>query len=114
MSGSIGQFAIRTAIVVAAVIITFGVALLLVDSFVEARIEQLQATIKASTKIGGKQFWSKIEEELEKQSDTKADLSPEKKQKLLAEIRVLSNRWRPFIQEVITVASPDAKEPAKQ
>lgn len=114
MSGSIGQFAIKTATVAVAVIITFGVAVLLVDSFVEARIEQLQATINASTKIGGKQFWSKIEDELEKQSDPKADLSPEKKQKLLAQIRVLSNRWRPFIQEGIAVASPDAKEPARQ
>jgi hypothetical protein len=51
---------------------------------------------------------------LENQADPQSDLSPEKKQKLLAQIRTLSDRWRPFIQEALSDFSSDIKEPAKQ
>jgi hypothetical protein len=114
MTGNIGQFAIKTAIVAGAIIGTFWMTLSMADSYAEARIVQLRDTIETATKIGGKQFWARIEQQLELLSDPKAELSPEKKQKLLAEIHVLSIRWRPFIQEVIAFASPDVKEPPKQ
>ena len=105
--GNIGQFAIKAVIVSITIILTLWAALAIMDNFVEARLE-------ASGKIGGRQFWAKIERELEKQADPKSDLSPEKKQKLLAQIRTVADRWHPFIREVMSAASQDEKNPAKQ
>jgi hypothetical protein len=47
--------------------------------------------------IGGARFWEKIEHELDSAADPSADLPPEKKERLLNDVRVIVARWRPFI-----------------
>jgi hypothetical protein len=111
--GTIGEFAVKTVIVALAVIAAFAVTFFIIDHMAEVRIAQLRATIEASSKIGGRQFWTKLEQELERQADPALDLSPEKKRKILAQIKTLSDRWRPFILEAASAVSCDVKEPAK-
>jgi hypothetical protein len=49
---------------------------------------------------GGPQFWGKIEQKLDRAADVSSDLPPEKKQKLINDVRVIVARWRPFIDAV--------------
>jgi hypothetical protein len=111
----IKQFIIKTAIISGAIILTFAGLLWIADSYVQDYLGQLQSAIQTTSqvKIGGHQFWSKIEDELDKQADPGSDMPPETKQKLLADIRVLADRWRPFVQAALSVAPKDANEPAK-
>jgi hypothetical protein len=44
------------------------------------------------TKVGGAQFWAKVEGELERATDPAHDIPPEKKRKLLSQIHVLVER----------------------
>lgn len=43
-------------------------------------------------------FWRGIAQQLDKQAASH-DLQPAKKQRLLSDIRVLADRWRPFVRE---------------
>lgn len=49
------------------------------------------------TTIGGRKFWARIEQELDRAAAPASDLSPERKQKLVNDIRVIVARWRPVI-----------------
>ena len=110
---TVTQFAAKTAIVCAAVLVVLWVVSNLVSDIIEQRTAELYrvvAEIKqtvADTKIGGREFWTNAERALEKQAAPENELSPEKKKKILAEIRTISNRWRPFIQEVLQAAAPE-------
>jgi len=75
-------------------------------------LDRSKATIETASKIGGRAFWTRLEDEIERQADPRLELSPEKKQKLLAQIRTISDRWRPFILELVSTA--DANQPAKR
>ena len=48
--------------------------------------------------LGGRQFWTKIENELHRAAAPSSDLSPENKQRLLNDVRTIAARWRPFIE----------------
>lgn len=103
---SIEAFAFKTVIVVAAIF--------LVVTYLDYVAEQRLAALHESfTHVGGRAFWSSVEQEIAKQADPKSDLSPEEKQKLLAQIRAISNRWRPFISEALAAFEGRA-EPPKQ
>ena len=52
------------------------------------------------TKVGGAQFWAKVDGELERGTDPAHEIPPEKKKKLLSQIHVLVERWRPFVAEI--------------
>jgi len=51
-------------------------------------------------KVGGAQFWEKLERELGRAADPAYEIPPEKKRKLLSQIHVLVERWRPFMAEI--------------
>ena len=106
--GNIREFAIKAAIVSVAAIFPIWFAL----TIIETRLPELRDF--AASKVSSRYVLAKIEWELEMQAKPDAEFSPEQKQKMLANIKILSDRWRPFIQEAIAVASHDAKEPAKQ
>ncbi len=105
----IRQFAIKTGIVACACVIAFIIVLSYLDDLVQDRVDQIRGAIHSqirgvtgpSGRIGGREFWAKIEKALDEQADPKNDLSPEKRQKLLAQIRTISDRWRPFIAEAL-------------
>ena len=106
--GPIAQFALKTAIVAVAIVLSAWIMLDVLEGFVTRRMEQLETTIRSATVIGGRQFWTKLEEELDKIADPRTDISPEKKRKILSQITVISDRWRPFLSEAAASIAGDA------
>ena len=111
--GPIGQFALKTAIVAVAIVLSAWVMLDVLDGFATRRMQQLETTIRSATVIGGRQFWTRLEDELDKLADPRADISPEKKRKILSQIKVISDRWRPFLSEVASSITGDAGQPGR-
>jgi hypothetical protein len=97
---SIAHFAAKTCIV--ALVISFCtifVANWLIRSLEDSTDRTISAQLAkmAEIPIGGARFWEKIERALDSAADPSSDLPPEKKQKLLNDVRVIAARWRPFI-----------------
>ena len=109
--GPIGLFLIKTVIVSAAIVLSFWILLDVVDGFATRRMEQLERTVRAATSVGGRQFWTKLEGQLDKLADARTDFPPEKKAKILSQIRAISDRWRPFLQEAAAAIEGDAPKP---
>lgn len=98
-----GQFALRAFIVtalIAGAVIVSGVVL---SSRVEAIVDRTLAQSEKFTKIGGRQFWSKLEAELDRMADPRYGLPEEKKKKLLSDIRSIAAQLRPFVAEIAPV-----------
>jgi hypothetical protein len=106
--GPIGQFALKTAIVAVAIVLSAWIMLDVLEGFATRRMEQLETAMRSATVIGGRQFWTKLEDELDKLADPRTDISPEKKRKILSQIKVISDRWRPFLSEAASAISGDA------
>jgi len=107
--GDIAQFAVKTCIV--AIVIsasTIFVANWIMESLETSATRGLRALreeIRAEfqkTPIGGPRFWGKVEQELDRAADPASDLPPDKKQKLVNDVRVITARWRPFVDAVTT------------
>jgi hypothetical protein len=98
----LGLFAFKTAIVAAAILLSAWITLDMLDDFANRRMQQFDSTIRSA--FGGKQFWTKLEDELDRLADPRSDLSPQKKQKILSQIKIISARWRPFLAEARAAA----------
>jgi hypothetical protein len=96
-SQGLAQFALKVGIVVVLV----AAAIVLTSNLIATKLESTrlawQATLQDYTKIGGAQFWSKVERSLDQLADPKSEMPEEKRQKILSNIRVLRDRWWPFI-----------------
>ena len=101
----IRQFIVKTAVVVLAIIAVL--------SFLDNLVEQRVAQIQSAAKIGGREFWTGLERELERQADPRTDISPEKKQKIISEVRIVADRWRPLISDLQAAIGGGAAEKAK-
>jgi hypothetical protein len=101
----IGHFLLKTIILCGGIVACAWIMLKLLDDFASRRIEQLEGTV-----IGGNRFWTKLERELDRLADPKTDLTPEKKQKILSQIKLISDRWRPFLLEATSAIEGDTKK----
>jgi hypothetical protein len=111
--GPMGQFALKTAIVSAAIVLSAWIMLDMLDDFASRRMQQLETTMRSATAVGGREFWTKLEAELDRLADPRADIPPEKRQKILSQIKVISDRWRPFLSEATSTIAGDAGQPAR-
>lgn len=120
---SIAQFAVKTGIVAAACFLVFVFTVMYLDSVIDSRVEQFRSATKlvwtkleaagtSATKLGGRDFWTKLERELDNQASPAADLPAAKKKKILAEIRVVADRWRPFVKEALSAITGETEKPA--
>jgi hypothetical protein len=100
-SQGLAQFTLKVGIVVALIAIAIVITTNLVAAKIETTRLAWQATIQEHTKIGGAQFWSKVEKGLDQLADPKSEMPEEKRQKILSNIRVLRDRWWPFIAEAV-------------
>ncbi len=94
-------FAVKVCI--AAAITVFAVNWIVTSTVktVEASTARTLANIKTSVgPIGGRQFWRRVEEQLDRAADPASDLPPEKKKKLLNDLRTITARWHPFLAVV--------------
>ena len=105
-SGSdLSRFAMKAGIVVCLVVAALAISSVLIASKVERSIGSIK-----SVKFGGHQFWTRLENELNRMARTD-DLPEAKKQKLLADIRAIAAKWRPFIVEIQSVLGDPSKPP---
>src|SRR5882724_9736170 len=101
-AGQLRVFALKVVIAVgiitAAVVIGTGILVARVEASIDRTVYSVRTQIgpMANGKIGGSQFWAKIESELERAASSDKDLTPEKQEKLLANIRSIVARVRPF------------------
>lgn len=102
----IGTFLVKTVIVVVAI----GGLLTYLDVLVKNRVELIESRMESLRQsvgpMGGRAFWAEVERKIDSLADPASDLPPEKKQKILRNIRVLSERWRPFVDAAI---APESK-----
>jgi hypothetical protein len=84
-------------------------AIILASSLILRQAEQvgnrLAEVVERSTKVGGSQFWSKVEAELDKAADPSRTLSPEKQKQLLDKLRRITGQWKPFAAEAYAIIS---------
>lgn len=98
----IGRFAMKASIVAALTLLVIGIS----GALVANRIEASVTTMIGSDRIGGRQFWTGLERALESAADPANEMPPERQKKLLSNIHVLVNRYRPFVAEVSQLFSP--------
>jgi hypothetical protein len=96
-SHGLAQFALKVGIIVTLVAIVIVVTTNLVATKIESTRAAWQTTIQEHSKIGGAQFWSKIEKGLDQLADPKSEMPEDKRQKILSDIRAIRDRWWPFI-----------------
>ena len=98
------NFLIRTcmigAVITACTLFTVDWIIGSVEESFARSIKSLQQTWVESlqqTSIGGRKFWARLEEELDNAASPASDLPPERKQKLINNVRIIAARWRPLI-----------------
>ena len=107
----LGQFTLKALIIIGLITGAFILWAALLIPRIERVAENTEAKMQQYTKVGGAQFWAKVEDELERAADPAHDIPPEKKRKLLSQIHVLVERWRPFVAEVAPLFA-DFQRPA--
>jgi hypothetical protein len=99
-SARLALFTAKAVIVIA----LSAVAVIYSSSFIAANVdraaERIQTRFSEAVKLGGREFWSKLETGIAQAAEPRNDLPEEKKQKLLADVRTIATRWRPFAAEV--------------
>ena len=107
----LGQFTLKALIIIGLIAGAFMLSGALLVPRIERIVANTEAKMQQYTKVGGAQFWAKVEGELERAVDPAHDMPPEKKQKLLSQIHVLVERWRPFVAEIAPLFA-DFQKPA--
>jgi len=109
--GGLGQFTLKALIIVGLIAGAFILSAALLVPRIERIVENTEAKMQQYTKVGGAQFWEKLERELGRAADPAYEIPPEKKRKLLSQIHVLVERWRPFMAEIAPLFA-DFQRPA--
>jgi hypothetical protein len=108
----LGQFTLKALIIIGLIAGAFLLSAALLAPRVERVVEKTEAKMQQYTTVGGAQFWAKVEGELERAADPAHDIPPEKKRKLLSQIHVLVERWRPFMAEIAPLFADFQRPPS--
>jgi hypothetical protein len=93
--GDLSRFAIKAGIVAFCIAAALSISGIIVESKIEKALNNLK-----SVKIGGAQFWSRMEAELDRMASPASDLPEAKRQKLLADVHAIAVKWHPFVAEL--------------
>jgi hypothetical protein len=101
------KFGIAIGLITAAVILVGGLLASKIDDTIDRTVfaVRMQLAPIANAKIGGSQFWTKVENEIDRVANASNGLAPEKQQKLLSNIRAIVTRVHPFVAEVAPLFS---------
>jgi hypothetical protein len=94
----LGQFTLKALIIIGLIAGASVLSTALLASRVERIVANTEAKMQQYTKIGGAQFWAKVEGQLAQAAAR--DMPDEQKRRLLSQIHVLVERWRPFMAEI--------------
>jgi hypothetical protein len=117
--GDLRSFALKSLIAIglitAAVILVGGLLAAKIDDTIDrtAFAVRMQLAPIVNAKIGGSQFWAKVENEIDRAANSNSAMAPEKQQKLLSNIRAIVTRVRPFVAEAAPLFS-DLRSPDGQ
>src|SRR5262249_38042634 len=95
--GGLGQFTLKALIVIGLIAAAAALSTLLLASRIERLVAHSEEQMKQYT---GAPFWRKLEGELARAADPDRDMPAEQKRKLLSQIHVVVERWRPFVAEI--------------
>jgi hypothetical protein len=98
--GELRQFTLKALIFIGLIAGLFTLSRALLPSRGRAVVRETNAKMQQYTKVGGARFWEKMQHELDRAADPASDLPAEQKRKLLAQIHVVVERWRPFMAEI--------------
>jgi hypothetical protein len=107
--GDLRQFALKMAIVAVALTGMLVVSGLFMAGAVQNVVNSANDTFK-----GGAVFWGNLERQLDLMASPDEDLPEAKKQKLLADIRAIGAKWRPFLIEIHSAFAVPNESPAQQ
>jgi hypothetical protein len=96
-SQGLARFTLKAGIVVVLIAIAIVVTTNLLATKIESTRAAWQTTLQENSKIGGAQFWSKVEKSLDDLANPKTEMPEDKRQKILSDIRAIRDRWWPFI-----------------
>ena len=112
--GPIKEFAIKMGIVFALLLGTLIYSATKLEDIVQRASNLLHMEVqRAFAQLDTRSFWKNLETELAKAAGPTRDLPPEKKQKILSDIRTIVERWRPFVAEASAIFSPNSSPPAQ-
>jgi len=100
-TSGLAQFTLKVGIFVVLVAIAIVVTTNLVATKIETTRVAWQTILQDYSKIGGAQFWSKVEKGLDQLADPKTEMPEDKRQKILSDIRAIRDRWWPFIAAAV-------------
>lgn len=109
LGAKVAPFIIKTCVVAAVVT---ACTIFAADWIIGSVEESFARSVKSlqQTAVGGRKFWSRLEEELDRAAAPASDLPPERKQKLINNVRIIAARWRPLIEAL----HEDKQTPTKQ
>jgi hypothetical protein len=84
-------------------LVKFAIVLLVLSGIGVASASVVTAKIKEQTRMGGAQFWAKLESDLARAADPAHDLPEQKKKKILSDLRAIVDHWKPFAAELAPV-----------
>jgi hypothetical protein len=102
--GTYKDFLIKTCII--AIVMSLSVIFVVdwtiqsVEDSISRTGDNMVAALSSQIPTGGRKFWTEIERNIDLAAAPNSDLAPEKKQRILNDVRIIVARWRPFIEAV--------------
>ena len=81
-------------------LVKFAIVLVVLGGIGFASASVLAARIKEQTRVGGAQFWAKLEADLARVADPAHGMPEEKKKRILSDVRRVVAEWKPFAAEL--------------
>jgi hypothetical protein len=94
------------------VAVVFVASILVIAVHLEHKAAEFAQQLQKGTKVGGSEFWKKVEQEIDRAGDPGQAISPEKKQKILSELRAITAEWKPFMTEAYSIVTETPSQPA--
>lgn len=111
----LAQFVAKAATVgIVAIIASWVISGIIVDAFDDLLDRRIKAVLSSNAEGTG--IWVLVERELARAADPRVDLSPQRRQKIIADLRIVSDRWRPFFIEASSalIGSPSSSPANRQ
>jgi hypothetical protein len=96
-SHGLARFTLKVGIIVVLIATAIVITTNLLATKIEATRAAWQTTLQEHSKIGGAEFWSKVEKGLDDLANPKSEMPEDRRQKILSDIRAIRDRWWPFI-----------------
>lgn len=93
----LGRFATKTAVIAVAITISLWIIIGQIFDRVDDTVASAVAQLQSATQLSGSAFLARLGKGLDWVADN--DLSPERREKLLSDIRIIATRYRALVVE---------------